>query len=369
MTYSARRNRRSSRKPPILACSLRSSLVAAMTRRSSRIDSVPPSRRDGALFERSQQRFLPVPGQISDLVEKDRSAVGGDFEATVAARAGAGEGPFLVTEELAVDQGLHDGAAIDDDERVSRAPTVLMQGAGDDFLAGAGLPVNHHGIVGGDDGFDLIREPLNGGALSHDRGDRGPSARRGVNERSPRDGSLHGGDEMFLAKRLGDEIESALPGHADRRGNAAMGGDDDDRQVRIEQSQALQHFVAAEVGHAHVQQDRVRSAAGRHLETDPSRFGFGDFKPGVRQDVAHDPSHVPIVVDNEDNGLLGRQDGLRTGPETIRRAKRGFEPTGRLAPRRTAPLGPPGLGDRAAPEREADSISPSSATRAALTQP
>ena len=73
--------------------------------------------------------------------------------------------------------------------------------------------------------------------------------------------------------------------------------------------------VAAEVGHAHVQQDRVRSAAGRHFETDPSRFGFGDFKPGVRQDVAHDPSHVPIVVDNEDNGLLGHQDGLRTGPK------------------------------------------------------
>ena len=158
-----------------------------------------------------------------------------------------------MTEELAVDEGFRDRAAIDDDERVSRAPTVLMQGAGDDFLAGAGFAVNDDGVIGGDDGFDLIREPLNGGALSHDRGDRGASACAAVSDRSPRDGPLHGLDEMFVAKGLGDEIESALSGYAHRRRNAAMGGDNDHRQVRIEKSEALQHLVAAEVRHPHVQ--------------------------------------------------------------------------------------------------------------------
>ena len=133
-------------------------------------------------------------------------------------------------------------------------------------------------------------------------------------DRAPRHRPLHGVDEMFVAKRLGDEIESAFAGHADRRGNAAVGGDDDDRQLRIEQSQALQHLVAAEVGHPHVQEDRVRVAAGRHFEADSSGRRFGDVEPGVRQDIAHDPSHVLIVVDDEDNGLLAHQDGLRNDP-------------------------------------------------------
>jgi hypothetical protein len=74
-----------------------------------------------------------------------------------------------------------------------------------------------------------------------------------VSDRSPRDGSPDGVDEIFVAKRLGDEIESALSGYADRRRNAAMGGDDDNRKLRIEDSEALQHLVAAKVRHPHVQ--------------------------------------------------------------------------------------------------------------------
>ena len=52
---------------------------------------------------------------------------------------GAGEGAALVAEQLALDQALGQGAAMDPDERAGGAVRVAVQGGGDQLLAGAGL--------------------------------------------------------------------------------------------------------------------------------------------------------------------------------------------------------------------------------------
>ena len=48
------------------------------------------------------------------------------------------------------------------------ARAQLVQGAGDELLARAGLAADEHGGVGGGDGLDLLEDPAQGGALADD---------------------------------------------------------------------------------------------------------------------------------------------------------------------------------------------------------
>ena len=147
-----------------------------------------------------------------------------------------------------------------------------------------------------------------------------------------------------------------------------MGGDDDDRQVRIEDSQALEHLVAAKVGHPHVQHDRVRSAAGRHFQTGSSSFGFSDLEPGVRQDIPHDPAHILIIIDNQDHGLLAHQNGLRNHPNQSGRRGAGSSRDGVKPANRHAAQRAPARGGLRAARFEPDPVLASAATRAASTR-
>ena len=74
---------------------------------------------DLAGFEEPQQLDLHALVQLADLVEEERAAVG-DLEEPLAVRVGAGEGPLAMAEELALDQVLGQGAAVDRDERLDR---------------------------------------------------------------------------------------------------------------------------------------------------------------------------------------------------------------------------------------------------------
>ena len=59
------------------------------------------------------------------------------FEAAFAAFDGAAEGAALVAEEFGGEQRVWDGGAIHFDERAASAGGAAMNGAGDEFLAGA----------------------------------------------------------------------------------------------------------------------------------------------------------------------------------------------------------------------------------------
>src|SRR5690606_14138199 len=61
---------------------------------------------------------------------------------------GPGERPLLVSEELRVDEVRRDGAAVHADERPAGALGTLVDGAGDDLLAGAGLAEDEHRHAG-----------------------------------------------------------------------------------------------------------------------------------------------------------------------------------------------------------------------------
>src|SRR6185295_14845098 len=71
-----------------------------------------PDADDHPLLQRAEQLDLEVQRELADLVEEEGALVG-DLELARAAHDRAGERALHVPEELALDQVLRDGAAVD----------------------------------------------------------------------------------------------------------------------------------------------------------------------------------------------------------------------------------------------------------------
>ena len=88
------------------------------------------------LLKDAQELHLAGEGDLADLVEEDGAGIR-QLEAALLALLGAGEGPALVPEQLGLDQGVGQRRAAHLDEGLGRARRVVMDGVGDQFLAGA----------------------------------------------------------------------------------------------------------------------------------------------------------------------------------------------------------------------------------------
>ncbi len=108
------------------------------------------------LLQDAQQLGLQLQRNVTDLVEEERSLVR-QFEASDLARDGSGEGASLVAEELALQQAHGNGRAVDLDEGALAPRTAIVNGARDQFFAGAGLAFDEHRGVGGRDGLNLLQ--------------------------------------------------------------------------------------------------------------------------------------------------------------------------------------------------------------------
>ena len=78
-------------------------------------EGLPADPLKGPVLEDLEELDLGGRGDRADLVEKDGPAVG-QFELAQLPPDGAGEGPLLVAEEFAFEEGVGDGAAVDADE-------------------------------------------------------------------------------------------------------------------------------------------------------------------------------------------------------------------------------------------------------------
>ncbi len=93
---------------------------------------------DGALFQDAKQLALERFAHVADLVEQDGSALGGTEESERGV-GGAGEGPGLVAEKLALQQGFVDSGAVDADEGATGSLRLSVNRAGDQLFARPGL--------------------------------------------------------------------------------------------------------------------------------------------------------------------------------------------------------------------------------------
>ena len=77
---------------------------------------------------------LGLEAHVADLVQEERSAVGQE-ELALLVLDGVGRVALEVAEELAFDQLVGEGGAVDLDEALVAAPALLMDEAGDELLA------------------------------------------------------------------------------------------------------------------------------------------------------------------------------------------------------------------------------------------
>ncbi len=96
-----------------------------------------------ASLEHAQQSGLSGQGQLGHLVEKDGAAVG-LLEIALAGRDSAGEGPFLVAEQLGVYRALGDGATVDSDVAGMLARRESVDNLRKKLLARAALARDEH---------------------------------------------------------------------------------------------------------------------------------------------------------------------------------------------------------------------------------
>ena len=113
-----------------------------MTRTSTVRLHVRADAADDAVLQDAEELDLHRRRRLADLVEEDRAAVG-LVEQPALLADGAGERAALVAEELGLEQRLGEGAAVDRDE-LPAAAGVVVDGAGDQLLAGARLAGDQH---------------------------------------------------------------------------------------------------------------------------------------------------------------------------------------------------------------------------------
>ena len=167
----ASRKYRSSRKCPFSISSSRFLLVAAITRTSTLIVRAEPSRSTSPSCSTRSTLACVFGAHVADFVEEDRAAVG-LLELADLLLGGAGERPFLVAEQLRLDQLLGNRRAVHLHEPLAAAQAVAVDRPRDQLLADAALALDQHGRVGrrraADRGHHLLaarrcRRPSDGG--------------------------------------------------------------------------------------------------------------------------------------------------------------------------------------------------------------
>ena len=126
------------------SASSRSWCVAAMMRTSTLTGSLEPTRSKVISCKHAQQLGLHLQADVADLVEEQRAAVG-RLEAADLVADGAGERALDVAEQLAFQQSRRQGGAVDLDEGLAGPRAVLVDGPGQQLLAGAALAADQHG--------------------------------------------------------------------------------------------------------------------------------------------------------------------------------------------------------------------------------
>src|SRR5579883_889609 len=263
---------------------------------------------DGAdlfFLQDAQQLGLHLERQLPDLVEEQGPAIG-RLKQPGARAEGAGEGALLVAEQFAFDQGGNEGAAVDGDEGAAGERSAEVDGAGDQFLAGAAFAGNEHRGASVFEARNHAQHVLDLGGGADDAVELGLGVHAVAQELVFLDqadlfGHATQEQAQFLQRRegFGDVVIGAelhgLHGGLDR----AVAGHDRDLGAREHLLDLLQELQARHLRHDQVGQDHV----GRlFLEPGQSGLAAGGFQAYKAQGLPHGDAQAAdalLVVNNQ----------------------------------------------------------------------
>src|ERR1019366_7278666 len=102
-----------------------------------------PKAAEFTVLEHAEQLGLGGGGHLTNLVEQ-QCPFFSQFETSGASLNGSSERSFFVAEDLALDQRLRDGGAVDCNKWLVSAGTQVVQAARNQFLAGTALAGNRN---------------------------------------------------------------------------------------------------------------------------------------------------------------------------------------------------------------------------------
>ena len=118
-------------------------------------------------MQHAQNFRLGCGCHVADFIEKDRAIIT-LLEFADALNSGAGERAFFVAEQFAFEELFRNRGAIHRKKRLRRAVAVMINRAGNEFLAGAAFAGDERGRVGGGNLADELEHALHRSAAADD---------------------------------------------------------------------------------------------------------------------------------------------------------------------------------------------------------
>src|SRR5271168_1722563 len=103
---------------------------------------------DRVVLEHAEQLALEGQGERADFVQEERAAVR-QLDAALLGLRCSGKGALFIAEKLGFHQGFGKGGTVDAGEGTAAPVAQVVDGVRDQLLAGAALPADAHGGVGG----------------------------------------------------------------------------------------------------------------------------------------------------------------------------------------------------------------------------
>ena len=260
-----------------------------------------------ALLEDPQELRLAVERHLAHFVQEERPPVG-ELHEPLLGGFRVGEGAFLVTEQLTLEERLRDRRAVDFHEGKVPPRALVVQAARHELLTGPAVAQNQDRLrLAPRDLADQVAETTGGFGVADDLVD---SVLLLLEPVQPPDlafrpdlveGASDGKLELF------DVLEGLLEviGRADLDGlhcalDLAEARDDDHSDLGVAGPQRPEDVHAVHVREAEVEEDEVWAHLVGHLEPFLPRRGSMDLDLILAQDPGHQGPDVPLVVYHED---------------------------------------------------------------------
>ena len=254
-------------------------------------------RRYHPFLQHAQKLRLHCEIHVADLVEKQGASVGFP-ERAKPVRYRPGKGSTHMAEQLAFQQLLGDGGAVDGHEGMAGAEAVGVDSAGDHFLTRAGLARDQYRRVAIGEQADRLLHGAHPGAGTDQC--VGVRNRRWSGSRLGRQHTGQQGGEIVPAHWFREMVDGAEPNRLDRVGGRGHGGQHRNSGRREPRPDAAQHLHSIQSRHAQVEQDRVRRDSFEHGQRRFAIGGFTGLVAEISQGFGKPLAKHVVVIDDQD---------------------------------------------------------------------
>ena len=228
------------------------------------------------------------------------------LEAPLAHAHRARERAAHVAEHLRLEQRLGNGADVERDEAVRPPRAVVMNRAGDDFLAGPGLAGDQDRAVRAGHRLEHVKERLHRPALSEDAAESIALLELRAQVRVLRlqppllERLVKHVHQLVELKWLRNEVRRAPLDRIHGVFHGAIAGDDDADDAGIAFDRGLDHVRAVDAGHPEVGDDDVEGELFEELEGALAAFGLRHLEAALAEPFRHERPQRRLVVYEEE---------------------------------------------------------------------